>query len=130
MPGGVLEERLRAWVKQRLDEERGTASQLARYLHKHRSWVTMYSASAVDADLDTSVQIAAFFHLSLASILGEAPLESDERTAAKVRAFDEVQALLQRVPLPTGAQAQRRSVGSTRAHAPAASTTREARRRR
>src|SRR5687768_4556713 len=126
MAGGTLEERLREWVKTQLTRERGTASRLAAHLGRHRSWVTMYSASAVDADLDTSVQIAAFFHVSLASILGESPLASDERTAAKVRAFDELQAAFQKVPLPTRAPAKSRSGESTHARTPAARTKSEA----
>ena len=78
MPGGVLEERLRKWVQGRLKRgERGTASRLAEWLGRDRSWVTLYSAAAVDADLDTTVRMAAFFKVSLASIIGEAPLPDD-----------------------------------------------------
>jgi hypothetical protein len=73
MPGGAKEERLRAWVRQRL-QERGVSVRLAKALGRRAPWVTMYSSGATDADFDTSIKIAAFFRLSLAAIVGEEPL--------------------------------------------------------
>jgi hypothetical protein len=76
MPGGAREERLRAWVSKRL-KRRGVSAALARHLDRHQSWVTMYSAAERDADFDTCIQIAEFFRVTLASIVGEVELPDD-----------------------------------------------------
>jgi hypothetical protein len=80
MPGGTREERLRTWVSKRL-QRRGVGAALARHLGKPQAWVTMYSARARDADLDTSIKIAEFFNVPLAAIVGEVDLPDEEQPA-------------------------------------------------
>lgn len=122
MPGGPLEERLREWVKARVKRERGLASRLAEYLDRHPSWVTMYTASSVDADLDTSVQIAAFFRIPLETLIGQGPLVSDEETAAQTRALEQIRELLQTIPLPTRPPDTAQADAPTPVHAAASHT--------
>lgn len=70
MPGGVLEERLRGWVAERLEKPgeatpRGRATRLAGYLSRPAEWVSMYKAGKRDADFDTTLRILELFNVSL-----------------------------------------------------------------
>lgn len=113
MPGGPLQERLRDWVRERLKRRRGASMALARHIKKEPSWVTLYSAGVRDADLDTAVGIASYFGVSLVEILGDAPLPlhaPDTQIEAKAQAFEKIQELMDRFPLPPMRERSPRSV--------------------
>jgi hypothetical protein len=64
MPRGPIAERLRRFVRDRLElDERGTAAALAARLRKPQSWVTEYVAQKPKrhAGLDASIEICRFF---------------------------------------------------------------------
>lgn len=72
MPGGVLEERLRAWVADRLERgttPRGRQKALADYLGRDSAWVSMYKHDDRDADFDTALAIMRFFNVSLDDLM-------------------------------------------------------------
>lgn len=122
MPGGPLQERLRDWVRDRLKRRRGSNMALSRHLKKEPSWVTLYTAGVRDADLDVAVQIAQFFGVSLTAIIGEAPLPPgvapDAELEAKARAFERIQELIERMPLPpTSERSQSAAPETTRERA-------------
>lgn len=69
---GPAAERLRAYVRDRVDKDgahygRGAAKQLAEHLRKPPSWVSNYvdSPPAANADIDTALEICAFFRVKL-----------------------------------------------------------------
>ena len=71
MAGGRLEERVRNWVRQRMPN-RGDRARLAAHLDRQRGWVTRYLNGQVDADLDTTVALASYFAVPVATLLGSA----------------------------------------------------------
>jgi hypothetical protein len=84
MAGGRFEERVRAWVRQRT-LARGDRARLAAHLQRPRAWVTKYVSGRVDADLDTTMALAAYFGVAVGAVFGPAPLpraakqEADQR---------------------------------------------------
>jgi hypothetical protein len=67
---------------------------LAKHLRRDPSWVTLYTAGMRHPDLDTSVQIATFFRLSLAEILGDALPEILAKDGQASRLSPEMRAAL------------------------------------
>lgn len=69
MPGGELEERLRAWVAARLESPtgpaRGRTKRLAAYLRRPVQWVSMYKKADRDADFDLTLAILEAFNVTL-----------------------------------------------------------------
>src|SRR6266511_4222250 len=71
MPGGLIEERLRAWVTRLLAQARhGEKTRLGRRLQKGKQWVDKYLNKKIDADLDTSVAIMKDYGITFAELLG------------------------------------------------------------
>jgi transcriptional regulator with XRE-family HTH domain len=86
MSGGRLEERVRTWVH-RHTRERGERARLAAHLGRQRAWVTRYVNGQVDADLDTTAAIAAYFSVPIEALFAPGPLPPAARINDEHRAL-------------------------------------------
>jgi hypothetical protein len=71
VPGGLLEERLRTWVRAH-SVKRGVKTRLAEHLDRDPEWVSMYLKGIRDADFDTTVAMLKFFGVSGDAVLRDA----------------------------------------------------------
>lgn len=95
MPGGVLEERLRLWVRARLEKgitPRRRATRLADQITRPPEWVSMYKKGKLDADFDTTVAILQFFNVALDDLMKDRlPDEWDVQIWESVRPLGQAQ---------------------------------------
>jgi len=86
MAGGRLEERVRAWVRQRT-LARGARARLAAHLHRQRAWVSKYLNGQVDADFDTTLALADYFSVPIDAMLGARARPRDAQLLGEHRAL-------------------------------------------
>ncbi len=82
MPGGVIEERVRARVNKLFDASGWTQLEFAQKCgREQQSWASKYLRGDLDADIDTMAAMATVFRLTLFKLIGEDPVVIPEPTA-------------------------------------------------